>query len=814
MSVLSGELQRRDCGLTISGIKCRAFQKGAHHRSIGGEIDPAPAGFREVIENYQLSPENTYHLEADTANTSEFSGEATSVTVHVTQADGTAYEVLLDTVTTPRTGVRRYSGEKIVEFGTTIMPPGELHTVEFELSDGSMVDLHTGVKMSVITDDAVLSAERAEVHAEVQLVEEQTERNESRIEQLEAGLHHEATNTRLIRRIQASTILPAGDTNVEWMDWFDGTLYLISPAHANLEALSYYPDGGATSDGLHWYFAQGRYLRSHDVLDPDSGTIVEAEWQAEGATERSYGLAVDSEYAGDSVADTLWQLITNDDDVQIVSRTPSTGGAMAPSQTFDITTAAVNTALGADFDDLATVSNDGSDRLGAIDIAVRGSDLFLLIHAELTEGSHTVPVVLPWTIAGTGAAKTLTVDGDSKRIITAVGEVKSFVEGDNNELYVCNEDIVYEFEEIGSSNEVPVPAIGDEQRILRVSNSLALQYVDLSDSEETGAFSGEVLYTEDERDQTGGNALVDDTWVTLEMTRAPAEHSRIVIRFRTDHDPLTTATLFTWVDAEEIDTDIWAALELTDVSTSATNLTADAIEATMARRASTTIGDTALTILTAGKVSDTEMCLLVRNASEFNPCRIQIIEELPISGQLASAASALAAGAGLERRLITPSPNPYPLTVTDFSSGPGWPTVFNAFGVENVPKDRFMSMVLIVDVNSRFDIRFDLDRFDLIENIGFTDQQNFGLFDDSSDNRIPAVHWAGGGSSAATKYPIDHRPRYGFAAALRSAGAIQVIIVFKESTVDGVEVFTGFDIIGSSENPLWFRGGEILLRDA
>ena len=88
------------------------------------------------------------------------------------------------------------------------------------------------------------------------------------------------------------------------------------------------------------------------------------------------------------------------------------------------------------------------------------------------------------------------------------------------------------------------------------------------------------------------------------------------------------------------------------------------------------------------------------------------------------------------------------------------------------------------------------------------------MWDDSSDNRIPAAHWAGGGNSSATKFPIDSRPRYGFAAALRSAGAIQVLVVFKESIVDGVEVFTGFDIIGSSENPVWFRGGEILLRDA
>ena len=438
--------------------------EGGHRE--GGEIDPTPAGFHELVENYQNSPENTYHLEADTATESEFSGESTSVTVHITQADGTVYEILLDTVTTPRTGVRRYSGEQIVEFGTTIMPPGELHTVEFELSDGSMVDLHTGTKMSVITDDAILSAEHAESHGEVAIVHQYVERVDSRVEQLEAGLHHEATNTRLIRRFQASTILPPRDTNVEWMDWFDGDLYLISPAHANSEPLGYYPNGGATRDGLHWYFAQDRYLRSHDVTDPDSTALVEAEWQAEGATERSYGLAVDSEYAGTSVADTLWQLITDGDDIQIVSRTPSTVGAMVASQVFDVSTGDVNTALGTDFDDLAAVSNDGSDRLGAIDIGVRGSDLFLLIHAELTEGSHTVPIVLPFTIDGTGDAKTLTVDGDSKRIVTAVGEVKSFVEGDNNDLYVCNEDIVYEFEEIGSSDEVPVPALGDEQRIL------------------------------------------------------------------------------------------------------------------------------------------------------------------------------------------------------------------------------------------------------------------------------------------------------------------------------------------------------------
>ena len=160
---------------------------------------------------------------------------------------------------------------------------------------------------------------------------------------------------------------------------------------------------------------------------------------------------------------------------------------------------------------------------------------------------------------------------------------------------------------------------------------------------ESGSFSGEVLYSEDQRDQTGGNALLDDVWVTLAMTRAPAEHSRLIIRIRTDHIP-GDDTVFTWVDGEEIDSDVWSALALTVVADSTTNLTSGAIEATMARRASTTIGDTALTVLTIGKVSDTEMCLLIRNASEFNPARIQIIEELPTSGPLASAAQALAAG--------------------------------------------------------------------------------------------------------------------------------------------------------------------------
>ena len=164
-----------------------------------------------------------------------------------------------------------------------------------------------------------------------------------------------------------------------------------------------------------------------------------------------------------------------------------------------------------------------------------------------------------------------------------------------------------------------------------------------------------------------------------------------------------------------------------------------------------------------------------------------------------------------ERQEITPSPNPYPLTISG-NYNTGFVTVWNPFDIVDIPKDDFESMTLIVDVNGRFDLTFQLDRYDLIDNIGFTDEMNFSNWDNADSNRIPAMHWSGGFSATGTKFPIISRPSYGHVNGLRSAGAPQCLIVFRESTIGGVEHFQAVNLIVFGTTDMSFRGGSIVKR--
>ena len=164
-----------------------------------------------------------------------------------------------------------------------------------------------------------------------------------------------------------------------------------------------------------------------------------------------------------------------------------------------------------------------------------------------------------------------------------------------------------------------------------------------------------------------------------------------------------------------------------------------------------------------------------------------------------------------ERQEITPSPNPYPLTISG-NYNTGFATVWNPFDIVDIPKDEFESMTLIVDVNGRFDLTFQLDRYDLIDNIGFTDEMNFSQWDNADTNRIPAMHWSGGFSATGTKFPIVSRPSYGHVNGLRSAGAPQCLIVFRESTIGGVEHFQAVSLIVLGTTNMSFRGGSIVKR--
>ena len=178
----------------------------------------------------------------------------------------------------------------------------------------------------------------------------------------------------------------------------------------------------------------------------------------------------------------------------------------------------------------------------------------------------------------------------------------------------------------------------------------------------------------------------------------------------------------------------------------------------------------------------------------------------------ASGAEGQQAGDGTyERQEITPSPNPYPLTISG-NYNTGFVTVWNPFDIVDIPKDDFESMTLIVDVNGRFDLTFQLDKFDLIENIGFTDEMNFSQWDNADTNRIPAMHWSGGFSATGTKFPIISRPSYGHVNGLRSAGAPQCLIVFRESTIGGVEHFQAINFIVFGTTNMSFRGGSIVKR--
>ena len=222
----------------------------------GGDVSPLPDGLLAVGFHVASTLLNTMFVDVDTT-AGLFMSELTSITVTITDEDGTAQERLLSNVQTPETDVRRFLGEFTITRNNNLFEAGEFDRIAFTLSGQTdAVDIHGGTDVAEIFDAYNIQAQRAEIHQEIAPIDEQVEANTFDIERLkgQAGQHSELTE------IFDSTILgrdlfggAVGASGILWVDWFNATLFGVSATHANNRVLPVHPDGGATRDGEHWY---------------------------------------------------------------------------------------------------------------------------------------------------------------------------------------------------------------------------------------------------------------------------------------------------------------------------------------------------------------------------------------------------------------------------------------------------------------------------------------------------------------------------------------------------------------------------------
>ena len=341
------------------GFASAARDFGTTRFKRGGDVAPLPAGLLAFGFHVASTLLNTMFIDVDTA-AGLFMAELTSVTVTVTQEDGTQQIRLLDNVQTPETGVRRFLGEFAITRNNNLFEAGEFDRISFVLSGQSdPIDIHGGTDVAEVFDAYNIQAERAEIHREIAPIDAQVEVNTFDIERLKAqsGQHDEVTE------IFDSTILGrdlfgggVGASGILWIDWFGDNLYGVSATHANRLQLPIHPDGGATRDGEHWYLIRDNVL---DVFNANlSGAVRSSTTLAAlQADDTPLGMATDADLTT-GLASHVWIMHydASEDELAITTVVPDALGAVSAGQTFVRTLAQINTLLGDDFVDL-----DGPD---------------------------------------------------------------------------------------------------------------------------------------------------------------------------------------------------------------------------------------------------------------------------------------------------------------------------------------------------------------------------------------------------------------------------------------------------------------------
>ena len=216
------------------------------------------------------------------------------------------------------------------------------------------------------------------------------------------------------------------------------TLYGVSATHANTRVLPVHPDGGATRDGSHWYLIRDTDL---DVFNANLQGVIRSSSALTGrdAGDISLGMATDADLES-GLASHVWIMHydVSEDELAITTVIPDAFGLVSPGQVFVRTLAQINTLLGDDFVDL-------TDLTAARDIAVRGSQLFILFDDLETSLGLFVSAIAVFTIGGSGNA--LTIDPNSVRTENVTLNPTSLVEAPGGFLYLADGSDVYRFRE-------------------------------------------------------------------------------------------------------------------------------------------------------------------------------------------------------------------------------------------------------------------------------------------------------------------------------------------------------------------------------
>ena len=183
-----------DAGRDFGSTKYRA----------GGEVSPRPGGLLAVAFHVSSQTRNTMFVDVSTSS-GLFHPEMTSLEIVITQEDSTVQTYLLDQVSTPQTGVRRFLASVTVPSGGMLYEAGEHNKISVKLSAfATPIDLHGGTDVVEVVDEFSIEAQRAEIHREIADVDERVEENEEDIADLQ-GRHSENLSPSICRSRKVMT---------------------------------------------------------------------------------------------------------------------------------------------------------------------------------------------------------------------------------------------------------------------------------------------------------------------------------------------------------------------------------------------------------------------------------------------------------------------------------------------------------------------------------------------------------------------------------------------------------------------------------
>ena len=141
----------------------------------GGDLSPRPEGLLAAMFHVGSTVENSLFIDVD-STAGPFMNELTSVTLTVVLEDGTSTDYVLDTVSEPDTGVRRFYRAVQIPFTENLWGAGSRRLFSFTLSGAAdPLNIHDGSAVSKMIDEFNLQDERAQIHQEIAPLEEEIE---------------------------------------------------------------------------------------------------------------------------------------------------------------------------------------------------------------------------------------------------------------------------------------------------------------------------------------------------------------------------------------------------------------------------------------------------------------------------------------------------------------------------------------------------------------------------------------------------------------------------------------------------------------